>query len=149
MRILQKCSGLPAGQEAAVHAMQKLYEDQSVEGLLLVDAKNASNSMNRKAALHNVQPSRRFCGIIIRLHLGSLFPVVVRSAPEKVRHRVTHCPCPFTLWPFFLCCGNYRTNTRWYGKRGWQMTLQGLGWSPACVETVVGLTVLSRYRLWI
>ena len=52
---LQECYGLPAGQEAAVHAMQKLYEDQSVEGLLLVDAKNAFNSMNREAAMHNVQ----------------------------------------------------------------------------------------------
>ena len=52
---LQKCSGLPAGQEAAVHAMQRLYEDETVEGILLVDAKNAFNSLNREAALHNIR----------------------------------------------------------------------------------------------
>ena len=52
---VQKCSGLPAGQEAAVHAMQQLYEDKSVQGILLVDAKNAFNTLNREAALHNIQ----------------------------------------------------------------------------------------------
>ena len=49
-----KCSGLPVGQEAAAYAMQKLYEDQSVEGLLLVDSKYAFNNMNTEAALHNI-----------------------------------------------------------------------------------------------
>ena len=52
---LQKCSGLPAGLEAAVHAMQQLYEEEATEGILLVDAKNAFNNLNREAALHNVQ----------------------------------------------------------------------------------------------
>ena len=51
---LQKCSGLPAGLEAAVHAMQQMYEDNSSEGVLLVDAKNAFNNLNRTAALHNI-----------------------------------------------------------------------------------------------
>ena len=52
---LQKCSGLPAGMEAAVHAMQQMFEDESVEGILLVDAKNAFNNLNREAALHNTR----------------------------------------------------------------------------------------------
>ena len=52
---LQKCSGFPAGLEAAVHAMQDIYDEESTEGILFVDAKNAFNSMNREAALHNVQ----------------------------------------------------------------------------------------------
>ena len=50
-----KCSGLPAGLEAAVCAMQLLYDDDDTEGILLVDAKNAFNSLNREAALHNVR----------------------------------------------------------------------------------------------
>ena len=49
---VQKCSGMPAGIEAAVHAMQEIYMDESTEGILLVDATNAFNSMNRSAALH-------------------------------------------------------------------------------------------------
>ena len=52
---VQKCSGLPAGLEAAVHAVQQLYDDDDTEGIWLVDAKNAFNSLNREAALHNVQ----------------------------------------------------------------------------------------------
>ena len=52
---LQKCSGSPAGLEAAIHAMQNIYEDDSTEGILMVDARNAFNSLNREAALHNVQ----------------------------------------------------------------------------------------------
>lgn len=54
---LQKCSGCPAGLEAAVHAMQQTFHDEDTEGILLVDAKNAFNSLNRKVALHNVQYS--------------------------------------------------------------------------------------------
>ena len=40
---LQKCSGCPAGLEAAVHAMQQIYEDESTEGILSVDAKTHSS----------------------------------------------------------------------------------------------------------
>ena len=52
---VQKCSGMPAGIEAAVHAMQEIYIDESTEDILLVDATNAFNSLNRSAALHNVK----------------------------------------------------------------------------------------------
>ena len=52
---LIKCSGLPAEIEAAVHAMKRLYEDATTEGVILVDAKNAFNCLNRQAALHNVR----------------------------------------------------------------------------------------------
>ena len=52
---LQKCSGCPAGLEAAVHVMQEVFQDETTEGLLLVDAKNAFNNLNWEAALHNVR----------------------------------------------------------------------------------------------
>ena len=35
--------------------MRKIYEDEETEAILLVDAANAFNALNRKAALHNVQ----------------------------------------------------------------------------------------------
>ena len=50
---LQKCAGSPAGIEAAVHAMQLIFEDPSTECILFVDARNAFNTLNREAALHN------------------------------------------------------------------------------------------------
>lgn len=52
---IQVCAGLSGGVEAAVHAVRKVYDDSSTEAILLVDADNAFNRLNRTAALHNVQ----------------------------------------------------------------------------------------------
>lgn len=52
---LQTCSGLKAGIEAAIHAMRGKFEDVHSEGILLVDAENAFNKLNRKTALENIQ----------------------------------------------------------------------------------------------
>ena len=51
---LQTCSGIEAGIEAAVHAMREIYEEEDTEAMLLVDAKNAFNSLNREVALNNI-----------------------------------------------------------------------------------------------
>ena len=53
----QLASGLKAGIEGAVHAMTELYTQHSGNGweLLLVDAKNAFNMVNRVAALWNAR----------------------------------------------------------------------------------------------
>ena len=51
---LQVCAGQEAGCESLVHAMREIYEDQSSEAVLLVDALNAFNTINRNAFLHNI-----------------------------------------------------------------------------------------------
>ena len=51
---LQLCAGQEAGIEAAVHALRKVFVDDATDGLLLVDAFNAFNSINREALLHNI-----------------------------------------------------------------------------------------------
>ena len=51
---LQMCAGKPAGSEAAVHAMKNMFEEEDTHGVILVDAANAFNAMNRKALLHNI-----------------------------------------------------------------------------------------------
>ena len=43
---LQKCSGMSAGIEAAVHPIKRVYEDPTTEGILFVDAKNAVRIMH-------------------------------------------------------------------------------------------------------
>ena len=52
---LQTCSGLKAGIEAAIHAMRDKFALDQTEGILLVDAENAFNNLNRKAALENIK----------------------------------------------------------------------------------------------
>ena len=52
---LQLCAGQISGIEAAVHAMKEAFLNDDTEAVLLVDASNAFNSLNREAALHNIQ----------------------------------------------------------------------------------------------
>ena len=52
---VQLCAGQIAGVEAAVHAVQECFQQDGTEAVLLVDASNAFNSLNRDAALHNIR----------------------------------------------------------------------------------------------
>ena len=52
---LQLCAGQQVGCEAAVHAMNQIFAEEETDALLLVDATNAFNSINRKVMLHNIQ----------------------------------------------------------------------------------------------
>ena len=52
---LQTCAGLKSGIEASIHAMRNIFERDNTQGLLLVDAENAFNNLNRKVALHNIK----------------------------------------------------------------------------------------------
>lgn len=49
----QLCVGQRSGCEAAVHALNQLYNEGATEGVITVDARNAFNTLNRKAALTN------------------------------------------------------------------------------------------------
>lgn len=52
---LKLCAGQIAGIEAAVHAMKEAFLKDGTEAVLFVDTSNAFNSLNRDAALHNIQ----------------------------------------------------------------------------------------------
>ena len=43
------------GVESAIHAMRGFLDDDSSDGILLIDADNAFNRVNRAVALWNVQ----------------------------------------------------------------------------------------------
>ena len=51
----QLCLGQKCGIEHAIHSLRETFELPETEGLLLIDAKNAFNSLNRDLALKNIQ----------------------------------------------------------------------------------------------
>ena len=51
---LQTCAGHEAGCESVIHAIREKFEEDETEAVLLVDASNAFNSVNRKVFLNNV-----------------------------------------------------------------------------------------------
>ena len=54
---IQLCAGQDAGCEAAVHAMERVFADEVTEAMILVDASNAFNCLNRQVTLRN-------CGMV-------------------------------------------------------------------------------------
>ena len=52
---LQLCAGQKSGCEAAAHAMREIYEEESTDAVLMIDASNAFNCLNRQAMLHNIR----------------------------------------------------------------------------------------------
>jgi len=58
---LQTCAGLESSIEAAIHAVSKSFEEDKSECLLLVDADNAFNKLNRNVSLENI---KRLCSPI-------------------------------------------------------------------------------------
>ena len=52
---LQVCAGHKSGCEAAIYAMHNIFEVDERDAVLLIDASNAFNALNRAAALHNIR----------------------------------------------------------------------------------------------
>ena len=70
---VQPCSGQASGVEAAVHAMNEAYHNNTVQALLLVDASNAFNCHNCQAALCNFRhlgPSNLLLSVVQELVLA-------------------------------------------------------------------------------
>ena len=52
---LQFCAGQDCGIEVAIHIMHDVFNSSDTDGVLLVDASNTFNSLNREVCLRNVQ----------------------------------------------------------------------------------------------
>ena len=55
-----------AGCESIIHEMHAIYEGKTCEAVLLVDASNAFNSINRNVFLHNVTIIRPAIAIYVK-----------------------------------------------------------------------------------
>ena len=53
--VVQVCAGHSVGCEAAIHVLRQMFEAVGTDGVLLVDAENAFNRLNRAVTLHNIQ----------------------------------------------------------------------------------------------
>ena len=51
---LQLCAGQLAGAETAVHAAKEIFADKECHSVLLIDASNAFNTLNRQAMMHKI-----------------------------------------------------------------------------------------------
>ena len=52
---VQLCAGKDSRCEAAAHAMKQVFEFPDADAVILVDATNAFNTLNRENALRNIQ----------------------------------------------------------------------------------------------
>ena len=52
---LQLCPGQDAGSEAAIRAVYEMFNKESTEAVLMIDASNAFNAINWEAFLHNTK----------------------------------------------------------------------------------------------
>ncbi len=52
---LQVCAGHKVRAEAPIHALQEIFQEENTQGVLLIDASNAFNSLNWNVALHNTK----------------------------------------------------------------------------------------------
>ena len=133
---LQTCVGLESGIEAAIHPERKSYIAENSECLLLVDADNAFNKLNRKVSLENI---RRLC------------PPCTHTCTTTT----THPPCYIwkmetTYWHSRAWhkgtlqqwqCMPYPHN-RWY--KHWAMKLQKV-WYADDSSTVVSLAGVKKW----
>ena len=65
---LQTCAGHLSGCEAAVHAMHQVFESTEAEGVILVDASNAFNCLNRQTALLNI---KNLCPSLVKVLINT------------------------------------------------------------------------------
>ena len=89
--------GQKSGCEIAIHSVGELFQQEETEAVLLVDASNAFNSLNRKTALHNIS---HICPSLVTILRNTYtVPRLTFSlrmnpfCPRKVLHRAIHSQC--------------------------------------------------------
>ena len=101
--LYQLCTGQKAGVESAAHAAHKLFESDETEAILLVDAENAFNSINRYSALHNIRiqcPS--FANILINCYREQSDLFVDNEAISSQEGTTQGDPLAMPFWLQFL-----------------------------------------------
>ena len=98
----QLCAWQIAGTEAAVYAVRSVFNHNDSDAILLVDATNAFNSLNRAVALHNIQQlcPPHLWPVFLSTHIVPLplyLFLVIPYFQRRVPQRVTPWPCQCML----------------------------------------------------
>ena len=101
---IQLCAGQESGCDAAVHVMQKLFNSPEVEAVLLFNATNALNSINRQTALSNIQ---HICPVISTILINTyrddvnLFIDGEKLYQKKEQSKMILWQCLCMHWHFY------------------------------------------------
>ena len=71
---LQLSAGQDPGVEVVVHAMHDIFSEENTEAVLLIDAENAFNLINRKIMLHNM----KFLYPLIYTYISNCYAALAR-----------------------------------------------------------------------
>ena len=77
------CTGIRSGIEAAVHMTETAWSEDTTEAILLVDADNAFNRLNRKVALHNIRELCPFLHTYLTNHYQVPASLVVSNSDSE------------------------------------------------------------------
>ena len=97
---LQLCAGHPTGVEAAIHSMREFLNHDDNDGILLIDADNAFNRVNRAVALWNVQyicPAAKYVLINVYRVPTRIFMLGDAGAFELLSQEGTTQGCPLAM----------------------------------------------------
>lgn len=91
----QLCAGLKHSIEGAIHSMNDTFTDKDDQGVLMIDTRNAFNSVNRTAMLRNVQVHwPRACRFVFDTYKG--WSQMVLKISCSVGTKEIPCPCLYT-----------------------------------------------------
>ena len=97
----QLCVGIPSACEVTVQVLSSVFAKEESEAILLVDATNASNSVNRAAALHNIPRVCPAAGQVFvnayQADVPCTWMVARHSTQERARAKEIHWPWHFML----------------------------------------------------
>ena len=105
----QLCGGVCSGIKGAIHTVCDLFNEHQEEGwgVLLIDASNAFNNINRQAVLWNFRVLWPTCSLFLfntyRAGPCSLLSMLMSYCIVEIRSlKGTHFPCIYMLWSLCL-----------------------------------------------
>ena len=130
----QLCAGHISGCEAGVHAMTDTQVDDQTEAVLLIDASNDFNFLNREAAMKNIQSlCPPLAKIVVNtyvllqrtsLHRWGGHPLTRKDYPRGSPGHVYQC---YSHYPTHLYADNASVGGKLDNLRSWWNKIQEVG----------------------